>query len=72
MMSFIEYETAQARLEDEMRKAAAWRLQREARAARRNGKRKVAQGGWLMAIGKAFGAGSTESGAATVENVRDN
>lgn len=59
-MNIVQYEDAQARLEEEMRRAAVWRMQRQARNARSASKNKGAQGGWqsawLKSIGKAFSA----------------
>lgn len=63
-MNIVQYEDAQARLEEEMRRAAVWRMQRQARDARSASKNKSAQSGWqngwqsawLKNIGKAFSA----------------
>ncbi len=61
-MNIIQYEDAQARLEEEMRRAAVWRMQRKASDLRRSRKNQSTQSGWLQSIGKAFSAVRSTSG----------
>ncbi len=67
----VHYETAQAHMEDQMRKAAVWRMQRAAMDARKAARKTAHKhagkqengaqrsGSWMDTIRKAFGGNIT-------------
>lgn len=59
MREMVSYESAQAHMEEQMRKAAVWRMQRTAmdarRAARKHAPKVEQSASWIAAISRAFG-----------------
>lgn len=58
MYNEIQYEAAQARMKEQMRKAAVWRMQRAAIDAHKHSDTTPAASGkpaWISAISRAFG-----------------
>jgi hypothetical protein len=71
----VHYESAQAHMEEQMRKAAVWRMQRAAldarKAARKSTHKAKRSGSWIAAISKAFGGnfkGETEAADSFSDN----
>lgn len=64
----INYESAQAHMEEQMRKAAVWRMQRVAMDARKQNRKNVRKshrsGSWIASISKAFGGNVKSTDAA--------
>lgn len=69
MNDTIRYEMAQAQVEDQMRKAAVWRMQRAAMDGRKRATKSAsAKGSWLNAIRNAF-SGKTSAESASTQRV---
>lgn len=71
----VSYETALAHMQEQMRKAAVWRMQRTAidarRAIRRDTRKAEGTGSWIAAISRAFG-GDFKSSANATDSFSDN
>jgi len=71
----VNYESAQAHMEEQMRKAAVWRMQRAAvdarKATRKNSRKAEKTGSWIAAISRAFG-GNFKGSADGADSFSDN
>lgn len=72
----MHYESAQAQMEEQMRKAAIWRMQRVAiearKQARKHARKSARTTSWLDAISKALGGNAGRSADGVGDSFSDN